>query len=140
MEYKFDDINFKTEFIISFDCCSILSADKSFISNREYQDSPTVTHKSKVSSLFLKSNWAENNLRIKYMFEVGFFGTRAPFFMDLVTLIVALLPLLVAGAIAFARNKHYKVHAYVQITIFTFSVIVVSNNGAMSQCGSEQKV
>ena len=60
------------------------------------------------------------------MFEAGFFGTRAPFFMDLVTLIVALLPLLVAGAIAFARNKHYKIHAYIQITIFAFSVIVLS--------------
>jgi len=60
-----------------------------------------------------------------YMFQPGFMGTRAPFFMDLVTLIVALLPLLVAGAISLARNKHYKAHAYVQIFIFAFSVIVL---------------
>ena len=59
------------------------------------------------------------------MFHPGFFGTRAPFFMDLVTLIVSLLPLLVAVAISFARNKHYKAHAYTQIFIFTFSVIVL---------------
>lgn len=61
-----------------------------------------------------------------YMFNAGFFGTRAPFFMDLVTLIVALLPLLVAGAISLARNRHYKAHSYVQISIFAFSVIVLS--------------
>ncbi len=58
------------------------------------------------------------------MFEIGFLGTRAPFFMDLVTLIVALLPLLVAGAIALARNKRYKLHAFVQIFIFAFTIIV----------------
>lgn len=61
-----------------------------------------------------------------YMFGAGFFGTRAPFFMDLVTLIVSLLPFLVAIAISFARNKHYKVHAYLQIFIFSFSVIVLT--------------
>lgn len=60
------------------------------------------------------------------MFDAGFFGTRAPFFMDLVTLIVSLLPFLVAIAISFARNKHYKTHSYIQIAIFAFSVIVLS--------------
>jgi len=62
----------------------------------------------------------------EYMFHAGFLGTRAPFFMDIVTLIVSLLPLLVAGAISLARKKHYKAHAYVQIGIFAFSVIVLS--------------
>ncbi|MFA5233038.1 MAG: DUF420 domain-containing protein [Sulfurimonas sp.] len=61
-----------------------------------------------------------------YMFNAGFFGTRAPFFMDLVTLIVSLLPFLVAIAISFARNKHYKTHSYIQIAVFAFSVIVLS--------------
>jgi putative membrane protein len=59
------------------------------------------------------------------MFDAGFFGTRAPFFMDLVTLIVSLLPFLVAVAVSFARNKYYKTHAYLQIFIFAFSVIVL---------------
>ena len=62
---------------------------------------------------------------LDYMFHPGFFGTRAPFFMDLVTLIVSLLPLLVTIAITFARNKHYKAHAYTQTFIFAFSVIVL---------------
>ena len=62
---------------------------------------------------------------LDYMFHQGFLGTRAPFFMDVVTLIVAVLPLLVIGAILFAKNKKYKAHAYAQIVIFAVSVIVV---------------
>ena len=66
------------------------------------------------------------NNDIGYMFKAGFLGTRAPFFMDLVTLIVSLLPFLVAVAIFFARKRQYKTHAYLQIIIFAFSVIVLS--------------
>ncbi|EQB39795.1 membrane protein [Sulfurimonas hongkongensis] len=64
-----------------------------------------------------------NNLQ--YMFHSGFLGTRAPFFMDVVTLIVALLPLLVASVIFLARAKKYKLHSYAQIFIFAFSVIIL---------------
>ena len=60
-----------------------------------------------------------------YMFAEGFLGTRAPFFMDFVTLIVAVLPLLVYGSILLARKKLYKMHAFAQNTIFIVSVIVV---------------
>ena len=59
------------------------------------------------------------------MFAPGFMGTRAPFFMDVVTLIVALLPLLVYGAILLARRGDYKLHAIVQNIIFTLSVIII---------------
>lgn len=59
------------------------------------------------------------------MFTEGFLGTRAPLFMDVVTLIVAVLPLLVYVGIAFARKKLYRVHALVQNIIFIVSVIVV---------------
>ncbi len=62
---------------------------------------------------------------MNYMFEAGFLGTRAPFFMDFVTLIVAFLPMLVAGAIFLARAKRYKLHTYAQIFIFAFAVIVL---------------
>ena len=60
------------------------------------------------------------------MFEAGFLGTRAPFFMDVVTLIVALLPLLVGSAIFLAKKKLYKYHAYAQRIIFIVSVIVLT--------------
>jgi len=60
-----------------------------------------------------------------YMFQSGFLGTRAPFFMDFVTLIVAILPFLVLGAISMAKLKFYKLHAFSQTLIFIISVIVV---------------
>jgi len=60
-----------------------------------------------------------------YMFQPGFLGTKAPFFMDFVTLIVTVLPLLVGIAIWFARRANYSLHAIAQMTIFVVSVIVV---------------
>ena len=62
---------------------------------------------------------------MNYMFQPGFLGTKAPFFMDFVTLIVALLPLLVGMAIYFAKRKDYNLHALVQMLIFIVSIIVV---------------
>ncbi|MCF6330329.1 MAG: DUF420 domain-containing protein [Sulfurimonas sp.] len=60
-----------------------------------------------------------------YMFEVGFLGTRAPFFMDFVTIIVAILPLLMIGAILLAVTKKYKYHALAQIVLFIVTVVVL---------------
>ncbi|HFU77501.1 MAG TPA: DUF420 domain-containing protein [Epsilonproteobacteria bacterium] len=60
-----------------------------------------------------------------YMFQPGFLGTRAPFFMDFVMIMVALLPLLVAVAISFAKKKNYRLHALSQTIIFVVAVIVV---------------
>jgi len=60
------------------------------------------------------------------MFETGFLGTRAPFFMDFVMIMVALLPLLALGAIRMAKIKSYKLHSLSQSIIFLVSVIVVS--------------
>ncbi|CAA6820623.1 MAG: Unknown protein [uncultured Sulfurovum sp.] len=60
------------------------------------------------------------------MFETGFLGTRAPFFMDFVLIMVGLLPLLALGAIYMAKIKSYKLHATSQSIIFVVSVIVVS--------------
>ncbi len=60
-----------------------------------------------------------------YMFQPGFLGTRAPFFMDFVMIMVALLPLLVAVAILFAKKRHYHLHHVTQQVIFVVAVIVV---------------
>jgi len=60
-----------------------------------------------------------------YMFQAGFFGTRAPLFMDFVTFIVAALPLLMMGIIMLARAKKYKLHALLQGLLYIVSVIVV---------------
>ena len=62
---------------------------------------------------------------IHYMFKTGFLGTKAPLFMDLVTLIVALLPLLIFGAILLAKKRAFKLHLITQNIIFVISVLVV---------------
>ncbi len=60
-----------------------------------------------------------------YMFEQGFFGTRAPLFMDEVTLLVALLPLLLYAAVMLARFTLYRAHAYTQIFLYVLSLTTV---------------
>ncbi|MFK5977084.1 MAG: DUF420 domain-containing protein [Sulfurovum sp.] len=60
-----------------------------------------------------------------YMFQTGFLGTKAPFFMDFVLIIVALLPFLLAVAISFAIRGKYRLHEISQKIIFVVSVLVV---------------
>ena len=60
-----------------------------------------------------------------YMFQPGFLGTRAPIFMDIVSVIVALLPFLIYGAITLAKKGNYNAHQSVQTLLFVVSVIVV---------------
>ena len=60
-----------------------------------------------------------------FMFQPGFLGTRAPLFMDIVSVIVALLPFLIYGAISLAKNGNYSAHESAQKLLFVVSVIVV---------------
>jgi putative membrane protein len=59
------------------------------------------------------------------MFETGFLGTRALWFMDLVTLWFAVLPFLLAAAILLAMRKHYRVHLRLQSLGFGFTLAAV---------------
>ncbi len=60
-----------------------------------------------------------------YLFQPGFLGTRAPLFMDIVSVIVALLPFLIFGAIMLAKKENYNAHEKVQKLLFVVSVLVV---------------
>jgi len=60
------------------------------------------------------------------MFETGFFGTKAPLFMDIVTLIVVLLPFLLYGSILLAKKKKYRLHKLTQIALFITTILVVA--------------
>ena len=62
---------------------------------------------------------------MNYMFQAGFLQTRAPFFMDVVTLIVAILPIIVYASIILAKKKQFKLHALTQNLIFVVSVIII---------------
>lgn len=59
------------------------------------------------------------------MFEIGFLGTKAPLFMDIVTLIVVLLPFLLWGSIFLVKRKKYKLHKQTQIMLFIITILVV---------------
>ena len=61
-----------------------------------------------------------------FLFQTGFLGTRSPLFMDIVSVIVALLPFLIFGAILLAKTKNYKAHESVQKLLFIVTVIVVA--------------
>jgi len=60
-----------------------------------------------------------------FLFETGFLGTRAPLFMDIVSVIVAVLPFLIFWAISLAKKRNYRAHESVQKILFIISVIVV---------------
>lgn len=59
------------------------------------------------------------------MFETGFLGTSAPFYMDLVTLYFGILPLLMGSAIFMAIKKRYELHYKMQLSIFVITLLVV---------------
>lgn len=59
------------------------------------------------------------------MFEAGFLGTRALWFMDLVTLWFAVLPFLMAWAIALAIRKRYRAHKRFQTVLFAVTLAMV---------------
>ena len=52
-------------------------------------------------------------------------GSKAPLFMDITTLIVILLPFLLASSVHFAYTKNYKVHKQTQIILFIVTILVL---------------
>jgi len=59
------------------------------------------------------------------MFEVGFLGTRAPLFMDVVTIFFALTPFLVGYSIFLAIQGKYKLHLQTQLSVFILAMAMV---------------
>jgi putative membrane protein len=59
------------------------------------------------------------------MFELGFLGTKAAFYMDIVTLYFAILPFLLLFSIYFAVKKEIKKHYTSQIIIYIMTIIMV---------------
>ena len=57
--------------------------------------------------------------------ELGFFGTRAPMYLDIVGVYFALLPLLMFISIRFAIKKEITKHLYSQLAIFIGTLIMV---------------
>jgi len=62
---------------------------------------------------------------MEYMLQPGFFGTRAPLFVDIMTLLMAILPFLLAGAIHMAKLKKYGLHMALNIALFFVALFVI---------------
>ncbi len=62
---------------------------------------------------------------MEYMFSKGFLGTQAPFFMDIMTIIISLLPVAIFMGILIARKGWYDLHRYYQWIVFFIALIVV---------------
>ena len=65
------------------------------------------------------------------MFEVGFLGTRAPFYMDVVTLYFGVLPFLLFVSILLAVQKKIKAHYVSQIALYlaTLGIVLIFEIG-----------
>jgi putative membrane protein len=65
------------------------------------------------------------------MFSQGFLGTTAPFYMDVVTIYFAILPLLLGIGVRFALKQHYQLHFQWQLITFvlTLGMVVVFEIG-----------
>jgi len=59
------------------------------------------------------------------MFELGFLGTKAALYMDVVTLYFGILPFLLAFSIVYAVKGNYKLHFQSQISILILTIIMV---------------
>ena len=60
------------------------------------------------------------------MFELGFLGTKALMYMDVITLYFGVLPFLMASAIYMAIKKRYKIHYKMQLSIYVLTLIIVT--------------
>ncbi len=60
------------------------------------------------------------------MFSEGFLGTSALLYMDIATLLFALLPFLLALSIRYAVLKQYRKHFISQITLLLTTLVVVT--------------
>lgn len=57
------------------------------------------------------------------VFDVGFLGTRSPFFIDFITSFFILLPFFLLYSILHAKNGYYKKHINLQKILFVLTII-----------------
>ena len=62
---------------------------------------------------------------MEYFFEVGFLGTRAPYYMDTILVYLLLLPLFMVFSIALAVKQKYKIHRFTQTWLFILTIVVL---------------
>jgi len=63
---------------------------------------------------------------MEYLFNIGFLGTRAPYYMDLIIVYLVSLPVLILFSISLASNRDYKLHRLTQKLLFVLTLFVIS--------------
>ena len=68
-------------------------------------------------------------VRVEYLFDIGFLGTRAPYYMDGIVVYLLSLPFLMSFSILLASNRKYGLHRFTQTLLFllTLSGLVIFN-------------
>ena len=62
---------------------------------------------------------------MEYLFNIGFLGTRAPYYMDIIVIYLLLLPFLISFSIYFASNRQYSLHSFTQRLLFLLTLIAL---------------
>lgn len=66
---------------------------------------------------------------MEYIFNIGFLGTHAPYYIDIIIIYLSSLPILIGLSIYFAINRRYSLHHFMQIMLFiiTLTLLVIFN-------------
>ena len=62
---------------------------------------------------------------VEYLFNIGFLGTRAPYYMDGIIVYLLLLPILIVFSISFASSRQYGLHRFMQTVLFLLTLVAV---------------
>jgi putative membrane protein len=62
---------------------------------------------------------------MEHMFQSGFLGTKAPFFIDIAVIFIGLIPFILALAIWIAKKEYHIIHRNIQIILFLTTLMVL---------------
>ena len=62
---------------------------------------------------------------VEYLFDIGFLGTRAPYYIDGIIVYLLLLPILIMFSISLASSRKYALHRFMQTVLFLLTLVAV---------------
>ncbi|RUM68236.1 MAG: hypothetical protein DSZ07_06970 [Sulfurovum sp.] len=62
---------------------------------------------------------------MEYLLDIGFLGTSAPYFMDIILVYLLSLPILMTFSILLVGNRKYGLHRFTQTLLFLLTVFVL---------------
>jgi len=62
-------------------------------------------------------------VRVEYLLDIGFLGTPAPYFMDVILVYLLSLPIFMTFSILLVGYKKYSLHRFTQILLFLLTLL-----------------